>query len=102
MSLFIIFSFFQKKSKSNILTFSIFFLPVYHLKSVKNCLKKVLGLKRIDYVELETTLKEIQLILNNRPLCEPVEEEFDFLTPNNILFGRRLETINDQIPQISK
>ena len=64
------------------------------VKSVKNCLKKCLGFKRIDY-EMETVLKEIQMILNNRPLCEPVDEDMDFLTPNSILFGARLHLAND-------
>ena len=65
------------------------------VKSVKNCLKKCLGFKRIDYNEMETVLKEIQMILNNRPLCEPVDEDMDFLTPNSILFGARLHLAND-------
>ena len=41
------------------------------------------------------TISEIQTILNNRPLCEPTDDDFDFLTPNSILFGSRLESHND-------
>ena len=67
------------------------------VKSVKNCLKKTVGLKRINFIELQTILKEIQMILNNRPLCEPVEEDCDFLTPNSVLFGRRLQSSNQQL-----
>ena len=63
---------------------------------MKNCLKNTIGLKGLNFIELGTVLKEIQLILNNRLLCEPVDEDL-FLTPNSVLFGRQLEKSNDQI-----
>ena len=39
------------------------------VSSVKRCLKKTIGLRKIDFVELQTPLLEIETILNNRPLC---------------------------------
>ena len=67
--------------------------------SVKRCIKKVVGTKRITYVELLTLVNEIELILNNRPIgvCYNEDHE-DVLTPSHLLFGRRLDTdvnIND-------
>ena len=44
------------------------------MKSIINCLKIILGLKHVDYMELETVLKE-----------------------NCVLFGRRLQITNDQV-----
>ena len=38
------------------------------LASVKRCLKKVIGIKIISFVELITLTFEIELILNNRPI----------------------------------
>ena len=39
---------------------------------------------------------EIEAILNNRPLCQDYDSEIeDVLTPNHLIYGRRLENIND-------
>ena len=63
--------------------------------SVKGCLKKVLGKKRITYVELQTLINEIKLILNNRPIAADYDDDMEaILTPNHLLFGRRLESTN--------
>ena len=57
---------------------------------VKRCLKKTIGVKRLTYVELQTLVLEAEIILNNRPLCEPLDDDPELaLTPNH--FGRRLE-----------
>ena len=61
---------------------------------VKACLKKAVGHKRLTYVELVTFLQEVECVLNNRPLCEPCDEEREVLTPNHLLYGRRLEVMN--------
>ena len=61
------------------------------IKSVKRCLKKVLLYARLNYEELLTILKEIENIVNNRPLIymyDNVNQEV--LTPNKLLFGRKL------------
>ena len=36
--------------------------------SVKQCSKKVVSMEKLTYVELETLVSEIELILNNRPI----------------------------------
>ena len=61
------------------------------IRCVKRCLKKVLGRNTVTYEELQTILYEIELILNNRPLTFTYENPNDpVLTPNHLLFGRRL------------
>ena len=42
------------------------------IESVKLCLKKVLFNARLNYEELLTVLKEIENIINNRPLVNQV------------------------------
>ena len=62
----------------------------------KRCIKKVVGVRKISLVELETITLEIETILNNRPICEDFDNEIDdVLTPNHLLFGRRIESINN-------
>ena len=61
---------------------------------VKACLKKTVGHKRLTCVELVTFLQEVECVLNNRPLCVPCDEEREVLTPNHLLYGRRLEVMN--------
>ena len=39
-------------------------------------------------------MQDVECVLNNRPLCEPCDEELGVLTPNHFLYGRRLEVIN--------
>ena len=66
------------------------------VSSIKRCLKKVIGRRRISYIELQTVISEIELILNNRPIgVVYVEDHEDALTPNHLVFGRRLEVVND-------
>ena len=65
--------------------------------SVKQTLRKVLGKARLAYQELETVLTEVEDSLNNRPLTyeyKQVGEEM--LTPNHLLYGRRLGTLPDE------
>ena len=63
------------------------------IKSVKRCLKKVLLNARLNYEELLTVLKEIESIVNNRPLIYLYDDvNQDILTPNKLVFGRNLET----------
>ena len=61
------------------------------VRSVKRCLKKVLNNLRLDYEHMLTLLAQIQVVINNRPLTfmydEPGEE---VLTPNHLLFGRKI------------
>ena len=65
------------------------------IRSMKKCLKKLLGRSKVGYEQLQTLLAEIQTLLNNRPLTflydEPAEE---VLTPNHLLFGRKINLEN--------
>ena len=63
--------------------------------SVKRCIKKMVGIRKINYVELQTLLFEIEAVLNNRPICDDYDDDMnDVLSPNHLLYGRRIETIN--------
>ena len=46
-------------------------------------------------VELQTLVFEIEATLNNRPQCQPVDEDTDISTPNHLLFGIRVEMVNE-------
>ena len=64
---------------------------------VKRCIKKTVGVRRISYVELQTLIAEIEGILNNRPICQDYDDEIEnVLTPNHLLYGRRLESVNEK------
>ena len=56
---------------------------------MKSVLKKVLGRSLVMLVELSTLVKEIQAVLNDRPLTviNPDVHELQPLTPNHLLFG---------------
>ena len=59
---------------------------------VKLQLKILLGNARLTIDELLTILLEIERVLNNRPITYDYLTDFDkCVTPNNLLFGRRLE-----------
>ena len=67
------------------------------IKSVKNCLKKTLGKSRLSFDELLTFFLEVELILNSRPLHTLFDDEFeDVLTPNHLLYGRKLNISNER------
>ena len=65
------------------------------IKSVKRCLKKVLGKRKVTYEEMITILIEIERIINNRPLVY-VNSDLtkEPLTPSHLICGRRLG-VND-------
>ena len=52
---------------------------------------------RFNYVELITLLKEVENVLNNRPLSYVYYEDLEEpLTPNKLIYGRNLNvTVND-------
>ena len=62
------------------------------IKSVKRCLKKVVLNARLNYDKLLTGLKEIENIVNNRPLIYMYDDvNQEVLTSNKLLFGRNLD-----------
>ena len=61
---------------------------------MKRCLKKILFNARLNYEELLTVLKEIENIVNNRPLVHMYDDvNQELLTQNKLLFGRNLELV---------
>ena len=59
------------------------------VRSVKRCLRKVLGNARLNFDELHTVLREIEATLNSRPLTYQYETD-EVLTPSHLIFGYRL------------
>lgn len=65
---------------------------------VKNCLKKVLGNAKLSFEELNTVLQDVTGILNSRPLTYLYDEiGYSSLTPSNLLYGRRLPFLADNL-----
>ena len=66
------------------------------VKSMKRCLKKIIGKAVLSYDELLTAVTEVEMILNSRPLSyistEDIEEP---LTPSHLLVGRRVLSLPD-------
>ena len=63
----------------------------------KRCLRKILGRSRINYNETLTILKEIQNVLNNRPITFlDTDDVIDPLTPNKLVYGRSIDMSNNK------
>ena len=61
------------------------------VKSVKSCLCKALNNRTLKYDEFISLLSEIERTINNRPLTYIYDELTEEpLTPNHLLYGRRL------------
>ena len=58
------------------------------VRSVKMCLKKVLGRTFVTFEELQTILCEIEAVINSRPLACACEDLNEVLTPFHLLHGR--------------
>ena len=58
---------------------------------VKKCLRKVVGRALITYLEFETTLIQIEGVINTRPLTYISENFIDgeVITPNHLILGRQ-------------
>lgn len=69
------------------------------VRSVKTPLKKVLGRSCLTFEEIQTTLTEIEAVINGRPLTYVYEEgeEPMPLTPSHFLIGKRVNSL----PEIS-
>ena len=59
-------------------------------------MKKQLGKARINYDEMVTVLKQIENVINNRPISYTYFESdlIEPITSNKLLYGRNLEVIN--------
>ena len=63
------------------------------VRVVKSILKKELKTARLTYEELSTLFFQIEQIINNRPLTYIYPSTIEAcVTPNHLLFGRRLES----------
>ena len=65
------------------------------VQTTKRCLRKVLGKAKLNYEELYTILKEIEAVVNSRPLCYIYDNAVldDVITPSHMLMGRRLLSV---------
>ena len=64
------------------------------IKSVKTCLKKVIGRARLTYDELLTVIVECETIINSRPLTFVYSDDLEEpLTPGHLLHGRRIPSL---------
>lgn len=63
-------------------------------RSIKEPLRTVMGRLLVSYVELETYIADIELLLNNRPLTTVTGDHRDLspLTPAHLVYGRPLVT----------
>ena len=67
------------------------------IRVVKRCLKKVLKGAKLSLDELNTVIIEVEGIVNNRPLTYIDNEDFNEpITPNHLIIGQRLSTLDDQ------
>jgi len=57
------------------------------VKSTKRCLRKAIGRAKLTYDELLTTLTEVQMILNSRPLYISNDDIEEPLTPSHLILG---------------
>ena len=56
------------------------------IRVLKSCLYKVIGRSELTYFELLTSLSNIQLAINSRPLTyRPSSDSLEFITPNSFL-----------------
>lgn len=61
------------------------------VKSTKRCLRKAIGRAKLTYDELLTTLTEVEMILNSRPLSYMASDDVEEpLTPSHLILGRRV------------
>ena len=63
------------------------------VQSVKRCLRKVLTNARLTFEEMLTVVKQVESIINNRPLTYLYTEENvePPLTPNKLIYGRSID-----------
>ncbi len=69
------------------------------VKSAKRCLKKTIGRAVLTYDEVLTTITEVEMILNSRPLSYVSTDDLEEpLTPSHLLIGRRVLSLPDVVP----
>ena len=64
------------------------------VKSIKQCLKKVIGNASLSFDEMLTVLVEVEGTLNSRPLaCDDDNPSEEVLTPSHLIHGRRTHSL---------
>ncbi|XP_064462464.1 uncharacterized protein LOC135373131 [Ornithodoros turicata] len=71
------------------------------IRTVKTCLRKILGRSTLGYEDLATILAEIEAVMNSRPLTYVSEDPNDFaaITPSHFLVGHRLTALPSREPR---
>ena len=68
------------------------------VRSTKRCLRKIVGKAKLSYEELLTTLTEIEMVINCRPLSYVSSNDLEEpLTPSHLLIGRRLMNLPEDL-----
>lgn len=71
------------------------------VQTVKRPMRKLLGSAKLTFTELNVLLKEVEAVVNNRPLSSRIgtePEELHPITPAELCIGRRLDMIPDGPP----
>ena len=72
------------------------------VRSTKRCLRKMVGQASLTHDELLTAVKEIESIINSRPLSYiSAEDTEEPLTPSHLLIGRRVLNLPDYLDHLS-
>ena len=68
------------------------------IRSVKRCLKKIIGRAKLTHEELLTIVTEVEMIVNSRPLSYVSQEDLDEpITPSHLLIGKRVLSLPDSL-----
>ena len=71
------------------------------VKSVKRCLRKMVGRASLSYDEMQTVIIEVEAIVNSRPLSYVHPDDLEEpLTPSHLIVGRRLLSLPDHLTYI--
>ena len=68
------------------------------IQTTKRCLRKTIGSARLTYDELLTSVTEVEMIINSRPLTYlSSDDPEEPLTPSHLLFGYRVLSLPDAV-----
>lgn len=68
------------------------------IRSVKRCLKKIIGKSRLTHEELLTVITEVEMVINSRPLSYITQDDLEEpITPSHLLIGRRLISLPEHL-----